>query len=128
MLQRGDQVPHFTLRTLAGQRVNYSEIWQRRSLLLICLPAESTADTSRTYVSGLATRADEVTEQDADCVVTAETVRGVPCPGVVIADRWGEIYFVAGSSHAEGLPSLDELLAWLRHIRNECPECQGEAR
>ena len=47
MLQRGDQIPHFTLITLAGQRVNYSEIWQRRSLLLICLPAEVTSNPSR---------------------------------------------------------------------------------
>ena len=128
MLQRGDQVPHFTLSTLAGQRVHYSEIWQRRTLLLICLPAESTASPSGRYVSELAARAAEIAEQDAESVVTCETVTGAPCPGVVIADRWGEIYFVAGSSHVEGLPSVDELLAWLRHIRNECPECQGEAR
>lgn len=52
---------------------------------------------------------------------------GVKPPAVVIADRWGEIRLLdpAGDNHAFHDP--DEIVAWLRFIAIECPECQGEA-
>jgi hypothetical protein len=128
MVQRGEQVPHFTVRTMDGMRVNYSEIWQRRNLLLVCLLAEASDDSSRSYVSELNSRAVEIRQQDAEHVITTECISGLPCPGVVVADRWGEIYFVAAGATVGRLPGPDELLAWLQHIKYECPECQGEAR
>ncbi len=43
--------------------------------------------------------------------------------GLVVADRWGEIYgtFKAGGGHE--LPSGDEVLKDLRFIEIQCPEC-----
>jgi hypothetical protein len=51
MLERGDQVPHFAVTMLHGTRTDYSEIWQRRNLLLVCLPAEAPAEVIRGYAS-----------------------------------------------------------------------------
>jgi hypothetical protein len=128
MLERGDQVRHFAVTTLHGMRADYSEIWQRRNLLLVCLPVEAPAEVIRGYASQLSARIHELSRQHTACVITSDCVSGVPRPGVVIADRWGEIYFVAGSPSVDGLPSADALLEWLRYIQNECPECQGEVR
>ena len=36
MLQRGDLVPHFTVKTLHGDEFSYATIWQRRNLVLSC--------------------------------------------------------------------------------------------
>src|SRR5690606_41996563 len=52
---------------------------------------------------------------------------GVPAPAVLIADQWGELFVVepAGADHAFIEP--DEVVAWLRYLAIQCPECQGEA-
>jgi hypothetical protein len=52
----------------------------------------------------------------------------VPSPGVVVADRWGEVYYVQEADRAAALPPPAELIDWLRFVRDECPECQGETR
>ena len=46
-----------------------------------------------------------------------------PQAGLIIADRWGEIYetFRAGGGH--DLPSEDEVLKNVRFIEIQCPEC-----
>ena len=122
MLERGDQVPHFTVTQTDGSRANYSDIWQRRNLVLVCVPG------GIDFAAGLKARASEVHAHDAVCVITAESIPGLPCPGIVVADRWGEIYFVTGASDVAALPSFDEILDWLRYVAHECPECQGETR
>ena len=46
MLQRGDLVPHFKVKTVGGDLFNYSTIWQRKHLLLVRLlhaPADNGA-------------------------------------------------------------------------------------
>ena len=129
MLERGDRLPHFAVTTVDGSRVDYSQIWQRRNLVLVCLPVEeTTTGVVQSYVAALADRVRELAEDDTEFVVTSESVAGVPSPGVVVADRWGEIYFVAASPSAQNLPSRDEVLEWVRYVQHECPECQGEAR
>jgi hypothetical protein len=40
----------------------------------------------------------------------------------------GEVYYVKSASRASELPGPDELMEWVQYVRNECPECQGEAR
>jgi hypothetical protein len=89
MLERGDQVPHFAVTMLHGTRTDYSEIWQRRNLLLVCLPAEAPAEVIRRYASQLSARIHEVAQQDTACVITSDGVSDVPRPGVLVADRWG---------------------------------------
>ena len=70
----------------------------------------------------------QLTAHDTECVITREQVEGVPCPGVITADRWGEICFVAEAGTIAALPPVAELVEWLHYVQIQCPECQGEAR
>ncbi len=62
----------------------------------------------------------------AEVVVTTSAIEGVPQPGAVVADRWGEIHHVTTIDPTA--PDLDDLVEWVRFVRMQCPECQGEAR
>jgi hypothetical protein len=126
--QRGDRVPHFSVARLDGTRVNYADLWQRRNLLLVRLPAGPEAqDAGKSYAGLLTSRGADWAELDADIVITTDAVPGVPAPGVVVADRWGEVHGAWHEPTADRLPSADDLVDWLRYIQQVCPECQGEA-
>jgi hypothetical protein len=127
MLQRGDSVPHFEVKTIGGELFSYSTIWQRRHLVLLAIPtAESEAPG--TYSSELVARRSEFTAKGAECVVTGDRVPGIRSPAVVVADRWGEIVHVATTSQVENLTSPEELLDWVDYLDRRCPECEGEAK
>jgi hypothetical protein len=126
MLQTGDLVPHFTVTTLSGESFDYSEIWQRKNLVLVLLPSESAATTK--FVDQLTAHMPELTGDDSACVVTPDRVSGVPRPGIVVADRWGEIHHLARPETVEDLPSPQNVIEWLRYVQHQCPECEGEAR
>lgn len=125
MLQRGDSVPHFDATTVDGRSVSYSTIWQRNNLILVTLPAPD-SETSRRYVSRLTAHMRDV--GDTASVITRDHVPGIPGPGVLVADRWGEIVYVVVRSDVADLPKLEELLEWIEYLRIRCPECEGEAR
>lgn len=127
MLQPGDPIPHFEVTALHGDAIRYSTIWQRRNLVLITLPAAA-SESSANAIAELAARVPELSAHDTACVVTRDTVPGMPVPGLLVADRWGEVVHVANHSSAADLPGLDEVLVWVEHVRNRCPECEGEAR
>ena len=127
MLQRGDSVPHFDVKTIGGELSSYSTIWQRRHLVLVAIPATE-SEALGTYISELVARRSEFTAKDAECVVTADRVPGIQSPAVVIADRWGEIVHVATTSQVDDLTSPEELLEWVDYLDRRCPECEGEAK
>ena len=127
MLAQGDIIPHFQVTDSQGAVVAYSSIWQRRNLVLVTLSATA-SQQSDDYVSQLADYMPEFRKHDAACVVTRDLVPGSPSPGVVIADRWGEIVHVSGAADIADLPGPRELLEWMEYLQNQCPECQGEAR
>ena len=126
MLQRGDAVPHFEVRTVEGELFSYSSIWQRKNLLLVTLPALDSGSTA--YMSDLSTRFQDLADQDLECVITRETIPGVAGSAVVVADRWGEVVFSVGKSDVGHLPAPQELVDWVTYLNNQCPECEGEAR
>jgi len=123
-MQRGSSIPHFDVTAHDGRTVRYSTIWQQRNLLLVTLPS-SGADA---YLKGLAERSPDIAAHDAECVITRDSIPGVPSPAVVIADRWGEVMFVASPERTEALPVPDEIIEWLAYAQVRCPECEGEAR
>jgi hypothetical protein len=123
MLTRGDQVPHFAVAATDGARVAYGDIWQRKNLLLVSLGAEE-PDRYAADVSSLGPR---LAEYDTASVVTRDAIPGVPAPGVLIADRWGEVQAVIERRPSEG-PSADDLIEWLSYVQRRCPECEGEWR
>jgi hypothetical protein len=126
MLQARDLIPHFNVMTLSGERFVYSDIWQRKNLVLISLP-QADAVASTKYVSHVMSHISELTRGDSALVITRDKVAGLPSPGVIVADRWGEIQYAADAAGADDLPSPQELVEWLQYVQSQCPECQGEA-
>lgn len=53
---------------------------------------------------------------------------GITVPAVLIADQWGELFVVEPAGVEHVLLAPDEIVAWLRYLAVQCPECQGEAR
>jgi peroxiredoxin len=126
MLQPHDLLPHFEVADLGGERVSYSSIWQRKNLVLAMLPDSD--PPSRNYADRLMAKVRGLSDDDTECIVTRDPIEGLPRPGVVVADQWGEIAHVVQSSHVEDLPPADELIEWVRYLQYRCPECEGEAK
>jgi hypothetical protein len=124
-LQRGEAVPHFEVRTIDGHMLGYSAVWQRRNLVFVTLP---TAEPYGDYVSELTALASEFHNRETTCVMTQDGIPGLPAPGVLVADRWGEIVHVATGSTLADLPPPRDLLDWVEYLQHRCPECEGEAR
>lgn len=124
-LERGNGVPHFHVRTVTGAVFSYSTIWQRHNLVLVVLHG---AEAEAALISELLTRSDEFTEREGICVVTQDRVPGVPAPGALVADRWGEIVHVVPATEVASPQLADDLIEWLDFVRRRCPECEGEFR
>jgi hypothetical protein len=110
-----------------GQAVSYSTIWQRKNFLLVTVPVSDPLGSFAKYIGRLAVAMPALTERHTECVITRDVVAGAPSPGIVVADRWGEIVHVARGSQGTPLPEPDELLEWIDYVQHQCPECQGEA-
>lgn len=119
-LQRGHFVPFFDVEAADRTRRVYRDLWQRRTLLLVSV-APAGVDAAQ-----IAARLRERVGDDAEVIVTADAVEGLPRPGVLVADRWGEIVHVAPIDPAA--IDVDDLADWVRFVQIQCPECQGEAR
>jgi hypothetical protein len=118
-------MPMFTATAADGSVVRYENLWQQKNLLLVILSDDDpTADAYAASLKGIESTLDA---DDAILVVTKTRLTEIASTGVVVADRWGEVYYVQESERAAQLPAVDELIDWLRFVRNECPECQGEA-
>ena len=128
MLRPGDLTPHFHVTDVHGALVTYSEFWQRKVLVLIVLPSAEADGSVSTYLSQLNPHIPTLTAHGAACVVTRDLVDGLPSPGVVIADRWGEIVHIAGGNSSQDLPPPGELVEWASYVQRQCPECEGESR
>ena len=127
MLAPRDSVPHFDVTSIDGTRICYSTLWQRKHLLLVTLPADRFREF-RDYLGRLSSLTREITDLNAQLVVTVDVVPGMDQPGVLVADRWGEACFTAAAARPSELPDPDDLLDWVRYLQHQCPECQGEAR
>jgi hypothetical protein len=122
-----DLLPMFTVTdAVDGALVRYQDIWQRRNLVLVMVPEND--PTGAEYTKPLIEAACALAANDTTLVVTSNTIPGIPSPGVVVADRWGEIYYVKSAGRAADLPTPTDLDQWVRYVQSECPECQGEAR
>ena len=125
VLEPGLDVPHVDLMTTAGDPVRYGDLWQHRALLLIS--ARDAAD-ARAFEEALRDRVGEIDALGAKAVVSTTALEGLPHPGILIADRWGEICHVAPRPESCTTAFLDELMSWLQFVQARCPECEGEAR
>ena len=121
-----DLMPMFTASSRDGATVDYRDIWQRKNLLLVSLRPDD--PTAAAYATSLSLVEPRLAEYDSAVIVTTTHIDGVPSPGVVVADRWGEVYYIQAADRASQLPVPDELLDWLRYVQIQCPECQGETQ
>jgi hypothetical protein len=127
MLQRGDSVPHLEVRTIGGELFDYSTIWQRHNLVLVAMPAAE-SQTADNYISRLMALTPDCAAKGAECVITRDRMSAISSPGVVVADKWGEVVHVATASNVDDLTAPEELLDWLDFVNARCPECEGEAK
>jgi hypothetical protein len=126
MLRRGDQVPHFEVKTVGGELFTYASIWQHKNLVLVALPGGALVGGHDALEQ--ARHSDALQRRESVCVITRDPVPGLQAPAALVADRWGEIVYVTETSRADELPSSSELLDWLDYVNRRCPECEGEAR
>jgi hypothetical protein len=126
MLERGDQVPHFEVRTSGGELFRYASIWQHKNLVLVALPGDAPAGARDTLEQ--ATPGDVFQQRESVCVVTRDGVPGLHAPAALVADRWGEIVYLTETSRVDELPTSSDLLDWLDYVDRRCPECEGETK
>lgn len=127
-LARGARVPHIRVRQLDGTPFDSDAIWQRRNLLLVALGAVPDGDGTPAWLAALEAVRPACAAHEAVVVVTRDAVPGLAAPGVVVADRWGEVVFAETAATVAALPSAATLVEWLRFVDHACPECEGEAR
>lgn len=117
VLARGVAFPHVAVRTTDGETFTYQDIWQRRNLFLV-----SVRDTEdgRAYEASVRHMRDAFRERETTVVVTHDSVPGLPQPGLVVADRWGAIVFVAHGEDGAALPPPQEALDWIHWVQCRC--------
>ena len=125
-LRPGDILPHFEVTGLDGARVRYADIWQHRNLVLLSVPGDAAAAAG--YAARVRSAVAAEAPHDAVCVTTADMLPALPSPGVVVADRWGDVTFAGVCDPVLGIPAAEEIVEWLRFTRMRCPECEGEWR
>jgi hypothetical protein len=124
-------MPHVEITTTTGEAFSYASIWQRLNLVLVTLPSGAAGDTGGTddaYGRELAARRLDFDARASACVITRDAVPGLPAPGALVADRWGEIVYVTTAATPDGLPSAEQLFEWLDYLAQQCPECEGEVK
>jgi hypothetical protein len=112
-----ERVPHFVVRTIDGQSVDYRTIWQQQSLLLICLDDSDASRPLSAVAEALALRGTDIANAGGVLVLTRDVVSSAPRPGAVIADRWGDIY---AAIDATAVKDADDLIEWLRFLQRKC--------
>jgi hypothetical protein len=125
MLNKGDHVPRFECVTIDDIRVNYADLWQKKNLALLCLSEDASAE-AQSYIQQLREALPALAVHDAVVVVTTTPIDGMPLPGCAVADRWGQMQWVASAERIAELPSPREIAAWLQFVEIQCPECEGE--
>ncbi|MGH7445992.1 MAG: hypothetical protein ACRELT_00430 [Longimicrobiales bacterium] len=48
---------------------------------------------------------------------------GIRDSALIIADRWGVVYFLQETTTFDDLPPVDEVIEWVRYLSMQCPEC-----
>lgn len=125
----GARIPHVSLTTTAGGRVVYTDIWQRRQLLLVLLPPGDRAAWAGLEADLEGARR-ALAEMDTVLAISRDPVAGFPAPVALVADRWGEVTHGAALRVEDGraMPGRDTLLLWVEATLHRCPECEGEAK
>jgi len=149
-LSVGALLPDATLISATGQPVRISDHRGRYALVLLLL-GELRDAALRERLLALADRYAEIRQEGAEVLAivpgpreAAEALaRARPFPFpiladvdkrahrqyeavergmLLIADRYGEIYFVGAAAEGHSLLSVEEILSWIRFTEAQCPE------
>lgn len=76
---------------------------------------------------GVATAAGfaETTTDALEVVTDPEGAFAANGAAVAVVDEWGEAYYFADAGEGHDLPSPDDIVAWVRFLAIQCPECEG---
>ena len=126
------------------------ELGRRRGSIILVLFHTETCAACSEYLDKLSQENAELAEWDAEIAMVAPvakadaaiehaTVRvlydpeqsvakaaGIDAPGVVIVDQWSDIsdIYAAGKNHE--FPAVADVIASVRYLATQCPECEGE--
>ncbi|MCS6817186.1 MAG: peroxiredoxin family protein [Blastocatellia bacterium] len=146
----GEMLPDVRLRSISGEWVSPSDYRGRRALVLVVL-GESPNAALRELLMALADRYAEVRQEEAEVLAIVPgpreamealaRVRSFPFPllwdedrrtqrlygamaigALFVADRYGEIYFISRIEEGGALPSVEDILSWIRFTEAQCPE------
>jgi hypothetical protein len=149
-LQVGDRLPHLVLPSWEGKEITVPSPHQG-SLALLLLPSEHSefADYLERFLRAvpalqgwygrpmlildgtvkeirdlLPARTDALPVL-ADAQGKVRTRMGLEPhqAAIMIADRWGQIYFIGQADRAGELPATEEVEEWLKFLATQCPEC-----
>jgi hypothetical protein len=120
-LQPGSRLP--TIEASPG-RAEWRPQYTRHALVLAALHGAECAECEA-YAARLSEAGPELEQWDARVVLArgeaALTAVVREAPRVVVADRFGDVYHVAGGTSHQ-LTEPRELEEWLRFIATQCPE------
>ncbi len=148
-LMVGALLPDVTLTSTRGQPVRISDYRGHRALVLLLL-GESRDAAIFERLLALADHYAEIRQEGAEVLAIVpgareaeEIARVHPFPfpilvdadkrahcryeavergALLIADRYGEIYFIHAAAEEHSLPSVEEILSWIRFTEAQCPE------
>jgi hypothetical protein len=78
-------------------------------------------------VAGEVSAAADLAEAIPDAPVLADSEGKLAGGGalIVVADEWGEVYFVGNAGARHDFPGPAEIAEWVRFIAIQCPECKS---
>src|SRR5688572_6083934 len=85
-----------------GALVDYHDVWQKMNLVLVTLADDD--PTAEAYAMSLSVLGPVIASQEVGFIVTSSHIEEVASPGVVVADRCGQVYYVSYSNRASELP------------------------
>jgi hypothetical protein len=119
-----ESVPHFEVTDVDGRQIRYADdVWQHHNLVFVALDPDRPEQSER-YARDLRTRSGDFAAADTAVVISRTPIHGLPSPGVIVADRWGEVvYTFQPDDRHPAMPDSDQLLDWVTFVREQCPEC-----
>src|SRR5262245_27938537 len=144
LIQPGARLPPMQIEFADG-RVEPLDAPERGSPALLFVRAE-TVEVARSYLDSWARKLPDLSSWYGRPMLVTETapadtaIPAVPwviaraddwtrlgieprANALIIADRWGVVYFAQKTMTFTDLPAVSEVEQWLRYLATQCPEC-----
>ena len=112
-----DMLPDVSVSRATGTPVSLRSEVTQTTMLVWTHPDE--CPECRRFVLKASALADEFVVWDARLVVVTSAVREA---GVLVADRYGQIFYATQAGEEHAFPEAREMTEWLKHLGTLCPE------